>query len=346
MKLTTITDNPETGINMVCLIISAIAPSLAIGPAVGLPTGFAIALGLIAVIKAQRSTSGLVRRQYFIGAWFIRIFAGCFEQMAYSDQFTQRPTLPFELSSTTWAWLATIFMAAIDLWAYQATAARSQAKAEQQDTAESYARVERIQLEKERAETERRKLEMTEKLELAKIQADAEKEARKIEAETQAEARKIEAEASRKQTEIEAETKRKQAEERRKQTEIRAETTRKQAEDNRKQAEDNRKREEANRKEAEERRKQAEAVKAQQERIKQEKEQAERMQQEADRMKAEAEAEIKNRWKEAQPEDRKLLILEAEATLSTKLNRKPTQAEIAEELGTTDRTIRTYSKAA
>ena len=153
-------DHPETWINYICLLISAIAPALAVGPAVGLPTGFAIALTLFATIRAQRHSSGAVRRQYFIGAWMVRFFAATFEEMAYHDQFALRATLPFNWSPTTWAWLSVVAMAALDLWALSATSARSAAAAEAETVEDSYARVERMQKEKERAETERRKLEM------------------------------------------------------------------------------------------------------------------------------------------------------------------------------------------
>ena len=153
-------DHPETWINYTCLAISAIAPALAIGPAVGLPTGFAIALGLAATIRAQRHSSGQVRRKYMVGAWIIRVFAGVFEQMAYCDQFRIRESLPLGLDAVQWAWLAVIFMAALDLWALSATSARSQAQAEASAEEDSYARVERMQQEKEKAETDRRKLEM------------------------------------------------------------------------------------------------------------------------------------------------------------------------------------------
>lgn len=357
MTLRTIQENPETGINIVCLIISAVAPSLAIGPAVGLPTGGAIALGLIAVIRAQRHASGSVRRQYYVGAWFIRIFAGCFEQMAYCDQFAQRPTLPFSLDAIAWAWIATVFMAAIDLWAYQATASKAAARADEKAEEDSYARIERMQQEKERAETERRILEKEEKLELAKIQAEAEKqkaaevarqeaEARKFEAEKAAEIRKAEAETTRKQAEIEAETKRKQAEEGRKRAEIKAEEARQKAEADRKQAEMKRKEQEENRKRAEEKRKEAEAEKVRLRAAEAEFARIEMEKQKAMLKQAEVNAEMKTRWAEADPETRKQLITEAETKLTHVLNRKPIQAEIAEELGTTDRTIRNYLKAA
>lgn len=331
--------NPETGINVVCLIISAAAPALAIGPAVGIPTGAAIALGLIAVIKAQRNHSQQVRRQYFIGAWAIRIFAGCFEQMAYSDQFAKRDTLPFQLDATSWAWIATVFMALIDLWAYQATAAKAAAEAERIAEEESYARVERMQKEKERAEMERKEAELKTQIEIAKIQAEAdtrketekarkEAEARKHEAEKEAEARKIEAETKRKLAEIEAETKRKEAEEKRKDQEIK-----------RKQEEENRKREE-------ERRKQAEAEKQQKEAEKRRKEEEEAARQQQEIQQNQAAQELKKRWAEAQPEERRKLIPEAEEKLTHSLGRKPTRAEVAAELGTTDRTVRTYANAA
>ena len=343
MSTRTILENPETGINIVCLAISALAPALAIGPVVGLPTGAAIALGLIAVIKNQRHASDAVRKQYFLGAWFIRIFAGCFEQMAYFDQFDQRPTLPFALDATAWAWIATVFMAAIDLWAYRATAARAAAKTEALNQAAADAKNHQYHQEEERAETERKRAEVEAQIQLAKIHAEAdtrkateiakaEAEARKYEAEMAAEARKIEAEEARKREEAKAETARKQAEERRKRAELEAETERNRTESRRKEQEENRKR-------AEERRKQAEAQKRDLERLEQEKAEAARKQ-------AETEAEMKTRWAAADLDTRKALIPEAERKLFHFLGRKPTQAEIAAELGTTDRTLRNYSKAA
>ena len=121
---------PERGINIVCLFISAGAPAVAIGPTVGTPTGLAIGLGLLAVIRAQSSASGTVRNTYFLGAWIIRIFSGAFEVMAYTDVFSARTSLPFELSPIVWAWATALFMAALDLWALEATATSARAAVE------------------------------------------------------------------------------------------------------------------------------------------------------------------------------------------------------------------------
>lgn len=82
----------------------------------------------------------------------VRFFAATFEEMAYHDQFALRATLPFDWSATTWAWLSVVAMAGLDLWALAATSAMSAAAAEAETVEDSYARMERMQQEKERAE--------------------------------------------------------------------------------------------------------------------------------------------------------------------------------------------------
>ena len=151
--------NPETGINIVCLGISAFAPALAIGPVIGTPTGIAIALGLMSVIRAQQNSAASVRSTYYVGAWFIRVFAGAFEVMAYTDVFAERSTLPFSLSPTVWAWITAAFMAALDLWALSATSARAEAAQQEIEIQESIASAERQDHERraEKAEEEERK---------------------------------------------------------------------------------------------------------------------------------------------------------------------------------------------
>ncbi len=364
--------HPETGINIVCLAISALAPTVAIGAAVGIPTGAAIALGLYAVIKGQRDRSGSVRTQYFIGAWIIRIFAGAFEQMAYYDQFVQRTTLPFGMSATTWAWIATVFMACLDIWALSATAAKSQAEVEDQVINESIERAERQDREKQERVSAEAEAERAHAVEMAKITADAEKRKAEVEAEAKAEAAKAEArskaeiektraeaqaetertraETERKKAEVEAEARKVEAEAKRKQSEAEAEAKRKQAEAEATKAEAERQRTEAERKRKEAERAEIQRIEqekkakeqAEAERIERErKEQTERTEAER-KQKAEAEAARRN-WS---PETWRQEIAKAEAELNKKLGRKPTRAEVAERLGTSDRTIRNYANAA
>lgn len=355
MSLKSFQTNPETGINIVCLVISAIAPTLAIGPAVGIPTGAAVALGLVAVIKAQKSASKSVRSRYYFGAWMIRIFAGCFEQMAYFDQFAKREELPFEISATNWAWIATLFMAAIDLWAYQATAATTEAKAQQEKKSEAYDKEEKQQKAKEAAETERLTLLADKKTEMQKNKLDSDlrksTEIERIKAETERKKAEIEAETIKQQSETsrkESEERRKsaeiKAESRQKQAEIEAETKRKQAEENRKEQESRRKEQEDFRKEKEDRRKEQEKRKQHLQEVEQANAERNRMESEKVKEKEEDEKSVRNQWSEASNEDRKDLISKTEIGLTESLGRKPTQKELAEKLGTTDRTMRKFLK--
>ncbi len=249
MKLT-----PERGINIVCLAITAIAPTLAIGLVIGSLTGLAAALGLVAVMQGQASPVATERRQAYAGAWLIRSFVLCIEQMAYQDQFDSRASLPFGFSPVFWSWAAVVFMAALDLWAYYRTATRAAAAAERADIEASLARAGAHDQAERAARLERERLAKDERLELARIKAEAKaaaaiaaEETRRKEVE---EARKIE-EAKWKAEETARnfeETKWKAEEERRKSAEL----GRKEAERLRKEEECAKKAEEAEQKRLEE----------------------------------------------------------------------------------------------
>jgi hypothetical protein len=267
---------PEKGINFVCLAITAAAPGLAIGWEIGLPTGAAAALGLLAVMQGQQSANQRERSQAYAGAWIIRGFVICFEQMAYQDRFDGRASLPFGWSPIFWAWASVLFMAVLDLWAYYRTATKAAAAAEAADIAASLKRMEEKeaaeatrQAEREeadrKAKAERDERDRQERLELARIKAEADKAAKLAAEET---ARKA-AEEARKAKEIEVEKERIRAELERKKVEAAekaeelrrnaAEQERKRLEEQRKAEELERKRVEAERKAEEERRKEKEA---------------------------------------------------------------------------------------
>jgi len=210
---------PEKGINFVCLAITAAAPGLAIGWEIGLPTGAAAALGLLAVMQGQQSPNSQERRQAYAGAWIVRGFVICFEQMAYQDRFDGRASLPFGWSPIFWAWASVVFMAVLDLWAYYRTATKAAAEAEAAEIAASVKRMEEKEA-AERAEREAREVaerqaraerderDRQERLELARIKAEADKAAKIAHEET---ARKA-AEEARKTAEVAAEVERKKTE--------------------------------------------------------------------------------------------------------------------------------------
>ena len=248
---------PERGINLVCLAITAASPGLAIGWEIGLPTGAAAALGLLAVMQGQQSPNSQERRQAYAGAWIVRGFVICFEQMAYQDRFDGRASLPFGWSPIFWAWASVVFMAVLDLWAYYRTATKAAAEAEAAEIAASFARAKERE-EREAAErAERQERDRLERLELARIHAEAkttaklaaEETARKVaEEQRKADGMKVELER------IRVETEWKNAEAARNAAEVArnaAEARRKEEEAERKEAEAERKREERERKEQE-----------------------------------------------------------------------------------------------
>lgn len=224
-------NSPERGINLVCLAITAAAPALAIGPIIGIPTGAVAALGLLAVMAGQQSTNAAERRQASVGAWIIRAFVLCFEQMAYQDAMSGRTSLPFGFGPVAWSWAAVCFMAVLDLWAYSRAAARAEAKAEADAELASFARME-VQQEKERQEREAAAERNTrERLELARIKAQADTEKTRLEAER----KRLELQAEQERKRLEAERNKEEAE--RKRLELQAEQQRKQEEAERNEAE-------------------------------------------------------------------------------------------------------------
>lgn len=326
---------PELGINIVCLLITAAAPTIAIGPLVGLPLGLAAAFGLLAAMKYQRNADGNVRSAALMSVWLIRVFVVALEQMAYQDAFALRASLPFGFSAMVWGWLAPVFMGALDLLAYGITAARANATAEAAENAANLARADELDNARREREAEKEAAKYRQELELARIAAETEKAKAQAIATAQAEAAKAQAAAQAEAVRAKAEAAKAQAEAARRQAEIAAEAAGREAEAKRKEAEAARNRAEE---QAEARKKEAE--------IKRKQEEEARKQQEAERNQRSAqEAAIKARiarWRDAQPEERAAMIEEAEQEVTARTGKKATQAEIAAIIGVSDRTIRDF----
>ena len=163
-----------TGINIVCLIITAIAPTLAIGPVVGLPLGLACSFGLLAAMEYQRSADGNVRSAAMMLVWLIRFFAVTLEQMAYQDAFEDRKSLPFGLDAMWWGWIAPVVMGALDIMAYYITAARAAATSSAADHAANLARADELDNARREREAEKERVAYAQQLELARLAQDAE----------------------------------------------------------------------------------------------------------------------------------------------------------------------------
>ena len=360
--------NPERVINVTCQVTSAAAPVFTLGP-LGIPVGIVSAAGLELAMVNTRSEHANVRKNGRFLVWAVRIFVCILEQMAYQavclywvDETAQKRTLPFGLDPMTFAWGIVVFMAILDLGAYLSNSAKAAAVAIEKEYRENIERGDEI--EKQRAE--RMANEAREKREhearLAQIAADTAKAQAEAAARAQAEAARAQAEAQAEAARAQAEAVRIKAEADRQAAEVAAEAARKRAEADRKRQEDERKREEAARKvaeaAAEARRRQAEEAEArrnaqivEQQRLAQQKAAQEQREREAaeaaNRKREQEEAEARaasdakrNRFRLASGFERLQMIAETEATLTSALNRRPTQAEIANELGTTDRTLR------
>ncbi len=323
------------GINIVCLIITAIAPTIAIGPLVGTPLGLACSFGLLAAMEYQRSADGSVRNVAMVLVWIIRIFAVTLEQMAYQDAFEGRKSLPFGWDAMVWGWIAPLIMGLLDIMAYYITAARAAAISNAADNAANLERADEQDRERREREAEKERAAHAQQIELARIAADAETKraeianAAKVEIARSENAAKAEAEKAR------SEAAKAKAEADRKRAEVDAERDRNQEEAKRKDAEADRKRQEA---QAEARRKEAEARRNQQE--------TERKQQEAEREKHEAEKAERlaklARWKNGSQDEKMTMIDEAAAEVAAMTGKSPTQIEIAAVIGVTDKTIRTF----
>jgi hypothetical protein len=266
----TIRSQPLQTINYTELVFAFVAHILTI-PYIGVLTGLICGCAVHYTIQIQRDgTKPATRRQAFYGTLLFKIGQLWIHQTSFLFMFTvSGKTLPFGWALDVWAWITTVFIFSIDVWALSVT---SQEAAEAAETAEIEASTKRMeekeaadraaQLEREAAERQARAdrdaADRAERLELARIKAEAEKTAKLAAEET---ARKL-AEEQRKAAEVAAEVERTKVEAEQKSAELkwkREEEERNLAEQRRKEAEEARKSAEAEKKRAEAERKAEEA---------------------------------------------------------------------------------------
>ncbi len=272
MKLfTTLRSKPLQIINYTELIFAAVAHIITI-PYIGVLTGLICGCAVHYTIQIQADgKKPATRKRAFYGTLFFKTGQLWIHQTSFLFMFqVSGKTLPFGWSLDVWAWITTVFIFAVDVWALSVTSQEAAEAAEAAEIEASFARAKERE-EREAAErAERQERDRLERLELARIHAEAKTTAKLAAEET---ARKI-AEEQRKAAELAAELERIRVETEWKKVELQrnaeeaarnaAEARRKEEEQERKRVEAERKAEEAARK-AEEARIRAESEAAQKE---------------------------------------------------------------------------------
>lgn len=273
--------HPLQVINYTELIFAAVAHIITI-PYIGVLTGLICACAVHYTIQIQADgKKPATRRRAFYGTLLFKIGQLWIHQTSFLFMFqVSGKTLPFGWSLDVWAWVTTVFIFSIDVWALSVTSQEAAEKAEAIEVQESFARVrEREEREaKERAERER--LATEERLAFARIQAETKLQTKLAAEETARELARKAAEVER--TKLEAERTKMEMDWKS------AEAERNRLEAERTAAEQRRKEEEQERKETERLRKQEEREERErQAKIRAESEEAEK----AARAKAQAELE-------------------------------------------------------
>lgn len=281
--------HPLQVINYTELLFAFVAHIITI-PFIGILTGLICGCAVHYTIQIQADgKKPATRKQAFYGTLLFKIGQLWIHQTSFLFMFqVSGKTLPFGWGLEIWAWVTTVFIFSIDVWALAVTSQEAAEKAEAVEIEESFARSAEREERERQARLERERLATEERLALAKINAETKERTRLAAEET---ARKI-AEEQRKAAELAAEVERIRVE-----TEWKKEeAARKAEEDARNIAEQRRKEEEAERKRAEAERKEEERQrKAEEAKIRAESEARERATQE----KAEAEREAQRaKWRE------------------------------------------------
>lgn len=326
---------PLQVINYTELLFAFVAHLITI-PIIGVLTGLICGCAVHYTIQIQRDGSKPATRQRaFWGTLVFKTGQLWIHQTSFLFMLQwSGKTLPFGWALDTWAWITTVFLFSIDVWALAVTSQEAEERAAAEAEQESIQRAAEREEADRRARAEQAERDQRERLDLARIQADAETrkaqaeaEARaqevKAKAEAEAEAARIRAEANARKAEADAEARKVEAEERMRKAEVEVEERKRRAE---------------------ERKQKAEADAAEKQRLLEEKRRREEAEAEAARQQAEAQPEASAEGKRS-PEVWRQLIAETETALQKELNRKPTRKEVASRLGTTDRTIRTYANA-
>lgn len=250
--------HPLQVINYTELLFAFVAHVITI-PFIGVLTGLICGCAVHYTIQIQADgKKPATRKQAFYGTLLFKIGQLWIHQTSFLFMFqVSGKVLPFGWELDVWAWVTTVFIFSIDVWALSVTSQEAAEKAEAIAEEESFARVTEREEKERQARLERERLATEERLALARIHAEtkertklaAEETARKIaEEQRKADGMKVELERIRLETEWKnAEAVRKSEEEARNL----AETRRKEEESERKRVEAERKQEELEKRERE-----------------------------------------------------------------------------------------------
>lgn len=281
--------HPLQVINYTELLFAFVAHVVTI-PYIGILTGLICGCAVHYTIQIQADgKKPATRQRAFYGTLLFKTGQLWIHQTSFLFMFTvSGKTLPFGWALDAWAWIITVFIFSIDVWALSVTSQEAAERAEAAEVEESFARVREREEAERQARADRDAADRAERLELARIKAEAKKTAQ------------LAAEETRRK---EVEEQRKIEEERRKADGIRAELEWKKVELQRKTEEDERNAAELRRKEEETERKEAERLRKLEEREEREKQAKIRAESEAAekeaRRKAEEEIEARRaKWRE------------------------------------------------
>ena len=280
--------HPLQVINYTELLFAFVAHVITI-PYIGVLTGLICGCAVHYTIQIQQDgKKPATRQRAFWGTLCFKTGQLWIHQTSFLFMFTvSGKTLPFGWALDTWAWITTVFIFSIDVWALSVTSQEAAERAEAAEVEESFARVQAREEADRQERAARAERDARERIETARIKAEAKAAAAIAHEET---ARKV-AEEQRKADGMKVELERIRVE-----TEWKnAEAKRKAEEDERNAAELRRKGEEAERKEAERLRKQEEREeKEKQAKIRAESEAAEK---EARRKEEEEKEALRAKWR-------------------------------------------------
>lgn len=283
--------HPLQVINYTELLFAFVAHIITI-PFIGVLTGLICGCAVHYTIQIQADgKKPATRKQAFYGTLLFKIGQLWIHQTSFLFMFqVSGKTLPFGWSLDVWAWVTTVFIFAIDVWALSVTSQEAAEKAESVAEEESFARVAEREEKERLARLERERLATEERLALAKIHAETKERTRLASEET---AREL----ARKQAEVER-------------TKLETERTKlelewKSAEAERNAAEQKRKAEEAERTRLEQERKEAERLRKLEEQAEREREAKIRTESEAREREARARAEAELEERRRKDRERK-----------------------------------------
>lgn len=251
--------HPLQTINYTELLFAFAAHVITI-PFIGVLTGLICGCAVHYTIQIQADgKKPATRKQAFYGTLLFKVGQLWIHQTSFFFMFqVSGKVLPFGWGLDVWAWVTTVFIFSIDVWALSVTSQEAAERAEAIAEEESFARVAEREEKERQARLERERLATEERLALARIHAETKERTKLAAEETARELARKAAEVERTRMEAErtaAELAWKSAEAER----TRAEAERTAAEQRRKEEEQERKRLEAERKAEERERREQEA---------------------------------------------------------------------------------------